>query len=133
MSGRAAGLEDVLAKAAADAGLPLSVRRAWVDAAALLQRVTARRHPLRTDGELITAFHLAALNHGVFLAPVACWRCRRSSTATLEDAGALACRPPWPTSLPRPERRLPPGRRTAQPGRSVTPSGGQARICPEPG
>jgi len=25
--------------------------------------------PLRTDGELITAFHLAALNHGVFLAP----------------------------------------------------------------
>ena len=25
--------------------------------------------PLRTDGERITAFHLAALNHGVFLAP----------------------------------------------------------------
>ena len=24
---------------------------------------------MRTDGELITAFHLAALNHGVFLAP----------------------------------------------------------------
>jgi hypothetical protein len=25
--------------------------------------------PLRTDGDLIIAFHLAALNHGVFLAP----------------------------------------------------------------
>ena len=25
--------------------------------------------PVRTDGAAITAFHLAALNHGVFLAP----------------------------------------------------------------
>lgn len=69
MSTRAASLEDVLAKAAADAGLPLSVRRAG----SMLQLFFSPSPPaatsLRTDGELITAFHLAALNHGVFLAP----------------------------------------------------------------
>jgi glutamate-1-semialdehyde 2,1-aminomutase len=69
MSTRAAGLEDVLAKAAADAGLPLSVRRAGSMLQLFFSPSPPAATPLRTDGELITAFHLAALNHGVFLAP----------------------------------------------------------------
>ena len=32
-------------------------------------RPTVRPAPERTDGAVMTAFHLAALNHGVFLAP----------------------------------------------------------------
>ena len=69
MGTRAAGLEDVLAKAAADAGLPLSVRRAGSMLQLFFSPSPPAATPLRTDGELITAFHLAALNHGVFLAP----------------------------------------------------------------
>ena len=69
MSTRAAGLEDVLAKASADAGLPLSVRRAGSMLQLFFSPSPPAATPLRTDGELITAFHLAALNHGVFLAP----------------------------------------------------------------
>jgi glutamate-1-semialdehyde 2,1-aminomutase len=69
MGVRAAALEDVLAKAAADAGLPLSVRRAGSMLQLFLSPDPPAATPLRTDGELITAFHLAALNHGVFLAP----------------------------------------------------------------
>ena len=66
---RAAALEDVLAKAAADAGLPLSIRRAGSMLQLFFSPDPPAATPLRTDGELITAFHLAALNHGVFLAP----------------------------------------------------------------
>ena len=69
MSARAAGLEDVLAKAAAEAGLPLSIRRAGSMLQLFFSPAPPAATPLRTDGELITAFHLAALNHGVFLAP----------------------------------------------------------------
>ena len=69
MGVRAAALEDVLAKAAADAGLPLSVRRAGSMLQLFFSPDPPAATPLRTDGELITAFHLAALNHGVFLAP----------------------------------------------------------------
>jgi glutamate-1-semialdehyde 2,1-aminomutase len=69
MGTRAAGLEDVLTKAAADAGLPLSVRRAGSMLQLFFSPSPPDATPLRTDGELITAFHLAALNHGVFLAP----------------------------------------------------------------
>ena len=69
MGTRAAGLEDVLAKAAADAGLPLSIRRAGSMLQLFFSPTPPAATPLRTDGELITAFHLAALNHGVFLAP----------------------------------------------------------------
>lgn len=66
---RAAALGDVLAKAAADAGLPLSIRRAGSMLQLFFSLDAPAATPLRTDGELITAFHLAALNHGVFLAP----------------------------------------------------------------
>jgi glutamate-1-semialdehyde 2,1-aminomutase len=69
MSGRADGVEVALAKAAADAGLPLSVRRAGSMLQLFFSPSPPAATPLRTDGELITAFHLAALNHGVFLAP----------------------------------------------------------------
>ena len=69
MGTAAAGLEDDLAKAAADAGLPLSIRRAGSMLQIFFSADPPAATPLRTDGELITAFHLAALNHGVFLAP----------------------------------------------------------------
>jgi glutamate-1-semialdehyde 2,1-aminomutase len=69
MAARAAGLEDELAKAAADLGLPLSVRRAGSLLQLFFSPFPPHATPLRTDGALITAFHLAALNHGVFLAP----------------------------------------------------------------
>jgi glutamate-1-semialdehyde 2,1-aminomutase len=69
MGARAAALEDVLAKAAADAGLPLSVRRAGSMLQLFFSPDPPAATPLRTDGDLIIAFHLAALNHGVFLAP----------------------------------------------------------------
>jgi glutamate-1-semialdehyde 2,1-aminomutase len=69
MGARAAGLEDVLGKAAAEAGLALSIRRAGSMLQLFFSPAPPAATPLRTDGELITAFHLAALNHGVFLAP----------------------------------------------------------------
>jgi glutamate-1-semialdehyde 2,1-aminomutase len=69
MGARAAGMEDVLGKAAAEAGLPLSIRRAGSMLQLFFSPAPPAATPLRTDGELITAFHLAALNHGVFLAP----------------------------------------------------------------
>jgi len=69
MAVRAAALEEVLAKAAADAGLPLSIRRAGSMLQLFFSPDPPAATPLRADGELITAFHLAALNHGVFLAP----------------------------------------------------------------
>jgi glutamate-1-semialdehyde 2,1-aminomutase len=89
MGARAAGLEDVLAKAAADAGLPLSVRRAGSMLQLFFSPAPPAATPLRTDGELITAFHLAALNHGVFLAPRGLLALSTVlDDGLLEDAGA---------------------------------------------
>jgi glutamate-1-semialdehyde 2,1-aminomutase len=69
MAVRAAELETVLAKAAAGLGLPLSIRRSG----SMLQLFFSETAPdaiaERTDGAAMTAFHLAALNHGVFFAP----------------------------------------------------------------
>jgi glutamate-1-semialdehyde 2,1-aminomutase len=69
MAVRASELETVLAKAAAGVGVPLSVRRAG----SMLQLFFSEEAPdaiaERTDGAAMTAFHLAALNHGVFFAP----------------------------------------------------------------
>jgi glutamate-1-semialdehyde 2,1-aminomutase len=66
---QAATLEDALAKAAADVGLPLSIRRAGSMLQLFLSDTAPAATPLRTDGELIGAFHLAALTRGVFFAP----------------------------------------------------------------
>jgi glutamate-1-semialdehyde 2,1-aminomutase len=58
-----------LAKAAADHGVPFSSRRAG----SLLNVFLAPQAPEavaeRTDGDLMGAFHLACLNHGLFFAP----------------------------------------------------------------
>jgi glutamate-1-semialdehyde 2,1-aminomutase len=67
MAARAAELETVLAKAAA--GVPLSVRRSGSMLQLFISEVAPDAIPERTDGAAMTAFHLAALNHGVFLAP----------------------------------------------------------------
>jgi glutamate-1-semialdehyde 2,1-aminomutase len=89
MAARAASLEDVLAKAAADAGLALSVRRAGSMLQLFFSPAPPAATPLRTDGDLITAFHLAALNHGVFLAPRGLLALSTVlDDGLLEDAGA---------------------------------------------
>jgi glutamate-1-semialdehyde 2,1-aminomutase len=69
MGARAAELETVLAKAAAGAGVPLSIRRSGSMLQLFISEVAPDAIPERTDGGAMTAFHLAALNHGVFLAP----------------------------------------------------------------
>ena len=69
MATRAAELETVLAKAAAGAGVPLSVRRSGSMLQVFFSEVAPAATNERTDGAAMTAFHLAALNHGVFLAP----------------------------------------------------------------
>ncbi len=59
----------MLAKAAAGAGVPLSIRRSGSMLQLFFSEVAPDATTERTDGQAITAFHLAALNHGVFLAP----------------------------------------------------------------
>jgi glutamate-1-semialdehyde 2,1-aminomutase len=69
MEGKIEAIDEALAKAAAVQGLPYSSRRVG----SLLNTYFSEEPPpsntLRDDGELITRFHLAALNHGVFMAP----------------------------------------------------------------
>jgi glutamate-1-semialdehyde 2,1-aminomutase len=69
MAVRATELEMVLSKAAAGLGVPLSVRRSGSMLQLFLSEVAPDAIPERTDGAAMTAFHLAALNHGVFFAP----------------------------------------------------------------
>jgi glutamate-1-semialdehyde 2,1-aminomutase len=69
MAVRAAELETALAKAAAGAGVPLSIRRSGSMLQLFFSEEAPAAIPERTDGAAMTAFHLAALNHGVFLAP----------------------------------------------------------------
>jgi len=68
MAARAERLEAALVSAAAEFGVPFSTRRAG----SLLQCFCSAEPPvanqLRTDGEPATAFHLAALNEGLFFA-----------------------------------------------------------------
>jgi glutamate-1-semialdehyde 2,1-aminomutase len=69
MASQAGALEAVLAKAAAELGLPFTVRRAGSMLQVFFSPFAPEATPVRTDGAEITAFHLAALNRGVFLAP----------------------------------------------------------------
>jgi glutamate-1-semialdehyde 2,1-aminomutase len=69
MASQAGALDAVLAKGAADLGLPLTVRREGSLLQLFFSPSAPEATPLRTDGAAITAFHLAALNHGVFFAP----------------------------------------------------------------
>ena len=69
MASRAAALESVLAKAAAELGVPFTVRRAGSMLQVFFCSSAPDAMPLRPDAEAIVAFHLAALNRGVFLAP----------------------------------------------------------------
>ena len=69
MAAQAGALDAVLAKAAAELGLPLTVRREGSMLQLFFSPSAPAATPLRTDGAEITAFHLAALNRGVFLAP----------------------------------------------------------------
>lgn len=68
MGRRAAMLEDGLVQAAAARSVPLSIRRHG----SLMQIHLTDEPPtytqLRTDGDAVNLFHLAALNHGVFCA-----------------------------------------------------------------
>ncbi len=69
MAARMTTFEARLAKSSADVGLPLSTRRAGSMLQVFLSPTPPDATPLRTDAAEITAFHLAALNHGVFMAP----------------------------------------------------------------
>jgi glutamate-1-semialdehyde 2,1-aminomutase len=66
---RAAYLDSVLVEAAKAVGLPLSIRRVGSLLQLYFSETAPAATPLREDGEAIAAFHLAALNNGVFLAP----------------------------------------------------------------
>jgi glutamate-1-semialdehyde 2,1-aminomutase len=69
MGRRAADLESSLVATAKAVGLPLSIRRVGSLLQLYFSETAPSATPLREDGETIAAFHLAALNNGVFLAP----------------------------------------------------------------
>jgi glutamate-1-semialdehyde 2,1-aminomutase len=69
MGRRAADLESSLVAAANAVGLPLSIRRVGSLLQLYFSETAPSATPRREDGETIAAFHLAALNNGVFLAP----------------------------------------------------------------
>jgi glutamate-1-semialdehyde 2,1-aminomutase len=69
MGARAERLESALLAAAASLGLPMSIRRVGSMLQLYFSLVAPPANPLRDDGPAIAAFHLAALNHGVFFAP----------------------------------------------------------------
>lgn len=64
-----ARLADGLSKAAADAGVPFSLRRVGSLLNVYLTPEAPPSIPERTDAEPMAAFHLACLNHGLFFAP----------------------------------------------------------------
>jgi glutamate-1-semialdehyde 2,1-aminomutase len=69
MASRAERLESSLLTAASTLGLPMSVRRVGSLLQLYFSPVAPPANPLREDSAAIAAFHLAALNHGVFFAP----------------------------------------------------------------
>lgn len=68
MDRRAADLDQRLVAAAAARGIPFSTRRSGSLIQLYCSDEPAPYAQLRTDGELASAFHLAALNNGVFTA-----------------------------------------------------------------
>ncbi|HEX6425439.1 MAG TPA: aminotransferase class III-fold pyridoxal phosphate-dependent enzyme [Acidimicrobiales bacterium] len=62
-------LADGLIKAAADHGVPFSVRRAGSLLNVYLSAEPPASVPQRTDGDLMASFHLACLDNGLFFAP----------------------------------------------------------------
>ena len=81
--------------------LPLSIRRSGSMLQVFFSPTPPAATTVRTDGAAITAFHLAALNRGVFLAP----RGLLALSTVLDDE--LPARPrtgspaaEWPTSPP---------------------------------
>ena len=68
MARRTEWLERALLAAAAEAGVPFSTRRAGSLLQCFLSAEPPEVNQLRTDGEAATAFHLAALNAGLFFA-----------------------------------------------------------------
>jgi glutamate-1-semialdehyde 2,1-aminomutase len=69
MAAAAKTLKDGLARAAAKAGLPLSVTHHGSCLNLYFSEQAPRSSVVRKDGELLGAFHIAAMNHGLFVAP----------------------------------------------------------------
>jgi glutamate-1-semialdehyde 2,1-aminomutase len=69
IGGWCARLAEGLTKSAADHGVPFSVRRAGSLLNVYLSPEPPPSVPERTDDDLMAAFHLACLAHGLFLAP----------------------------------------------------------------
>lgn len=69
MEGRARRLAAGLCARAAAEGVPFSVRQHGSMVQCFLSDEAPEATLVRTDGDLAAAFHLAALNHGVFFAP----------------------------------------------------------------
>ena len=65
----AAMLSAGLKEAARQAGLPLRINRAGSLINLFFTENTSYAHHAREDQEIIEKFHLAALNHGLFIAP----------------------------------------------------------------
>src|SRR5215469_5194862 len=62
-------IDRAIATAAAEQGLPYSRRTAGSLLNVYFSETPPEVNQLRTDGEIVRAFHLAALTHGVFIAP----------------------------------------------------------------
>jgi len=69
MAAAAITMEKGLERAAAKVGLPLSINRHGSCLNVYFSAHVPRSSIVRQDGALIGAFHLAAMNHGLFLAP----------------------------------------------------------------
>jgi glutamate-1-semialdehyde 2,1-aminomutase len=88
MAQRLALIDRAIAAAAAEQGLPYSSRVAGSLLNVYFSAEPPPANQLRTDGELVRAFHLAALTRGVFIAPRAL--INTSSVLTDQDAGLAA-------------------------------------------
>ncbi len=69
MAGAAKTLKSGLARAATKAGLPLSINHHGSCLNLYFSERAPRSSVVREDGQLLGAFHIVAMNHGLFLAP----------------------------------------------------------------
>jgi len=88
MARHLAVIDRAIAAAAAEQGLPYSSRTAGSLLNVYFSETPPEANQLRTDGEIVRAFHLAALTHGVFIAPRAL--INTSSVLTEQDTQLAA-------------------------------------------
>ena len=91
MHRRAEQLEAAMRGAAERSGVPLSVHRVGSLCALYLSEELPPTSMQRSDGEAMARFHLAALNHGVLLAPRGMMvACTVMDDAVTEEVGVRA-------------------------------------------